>query len=59
MLTAAGLIEPYPDETVDASSQLSSIRFHLAAMGTHGRGTAPTSTTPAAQPGQWEPDGSA
>ncbi|MEU9380028.1 WD40 repeat domain-containing protein [Streptomyces sp. NPDC048279] len=31
VLTAAGLIEPYTDESTDYLSRLSSIRFHLAA----------------------------
>ncbi|MEU1259613.1 AAA family ATPase [Streptomyces chartreusis] len=32
VITAAGLIEPYLDESVDVPSRFSSIRFHLAAQ---------------------------
>jgi WD40 repeat protein len=32
VVTSAGLIEPYLDESVDVPSRLSSIRFHLAAQ---------------------------
>ncbi|MEW2558533.1 AAA family ATPase [Streptomyces griseorubiginosus] len=32
VVTSAGLIEPYLDESVDVSSRLSSIRFHLTAQ---------------------------
>jgi WD40 repeat protein len=48
VLTSAGLIEPYLDESVDAPSRFSSLSFHLAAHDDQdGQGLLPASLAPA------------
>ncbi|MGW8743636.1 AAA family ATPase [Streptomyces sp. NPDC055794] len=57
VLSAAGLIEPYVDESVDVVSRLSSVRFQLAACGGAGAkdGFAEDSLTGSAAGLGWDP----